>query len=421
MMPYLLKMAWRNLGRHRGRTILSLLAVMLGVFVVVLAKGFVDGMLDTMLAYNINLNSGHVRLIRPEYEIKERLLSLAYPIGEEGKPYSDLLRDLKRLPGVTEAMGRIRFGMLLTAGEDRQELVLGVGAEMPAEEKVVHFRRFLQGREAGRLPRAGEREILLGGGVLKKLDLKVGDKVNALFSTSFGSFKIATFRVAGRMTSGMKYLDEAVAYLPLDVAMGLLDLEDMVTEIVVFGESTGQTAHLQGTIGRYLKEADLKLKLVPWNQYSELIAYMSKAKAIYFTIYLFVVLLASFVVFNTLLMVVSERTREIGMLSALGLAPRAIRQLFLWEGGLIAVLGSAAGVLLGGGINGLLSRTGMDFSKTARELGKEMLFAPRLYPKFTLSVLIFAFVLGVSITMLAAYLPARRAGKLQPTEALRTI
>ena len=79
---YLLKMAWRNLGRHRSRTILSLLAVAVGVFVVITAKGFVEGMVDTMLDYSINLNSGHVRLIRPEYEAKERVLSLAYPIGE---------------------------------------------------------------------------------------------------------------------------------------------------------------------------------------------------------------------------------------------------------------------------------------------------------------------------------------------------
>ncbi|MGE5551302.1 MAG: ABC transporter permease [Bacteroidota bacterium] len=420
-MPYLLKMAWRNLGRHRGRTILSLLAVMLGVFVVVLAKGFVEGMLDTMLSYNVNLNSGHVRLIRPEYEVKERLLSLAYPIGVEGKPYSSLVSDIRKLPGVTAAMGRIRFGMLLTAGENRQELVLGVGAEMPAEEKVVHFSRFLRGREAGRFPRAGEQEILLGEGVLQKLQLKVGDKVNALFSTSFGSFKIATFRVTGRMHSGLKFLDESVAYLPLDVAMGLLDLEDMVTEIVVFGENTSQTARLQSTLDRYLAEEKIELKTVPWNLYNELIAYLGKAKAIYMAIYLFVVLLASFVVFNTLLMVVSERVREIGMLSALGLTPRAIRQLFLWEGGLIAVLGSAAGIVFGGGINGLLSRTGIDFAQMIEEIGEEMLLTPRLYPKFGLGDLVFAFVLGVCITMLAAYLPARRAGKLQPTEALRTI
>jgi putative ABC transport system permease protein len=72
---YLLKMAWRNLGRRRSRTLLSLLSIAVGVFVVITAKGFIEGIYDTMLDYSVNFNSGHVRLIRPEYEAKERVLS----------------------------------------------------------------------------------------------------------------------------------------------------------------------------------------------------------------------------------------------------------------------------------------------------------------------------------------------------------
>ena len=254
---YLLKMAWRNLGRRRSRTILSLLSVAVGVFVVITAKGFIEGIYDTMLDYSINFNSGHVRLIRPEYEAKERVLSLSYPLGEQGKPYSAMIGEIRRLPGVVEAMGRVRFGLLLTRNDGREEVVLGLGADLKQEDRVVRLSRFLRGREAGRLPRAGQREILLGAELMRKLGLKVGDKINGLFSTSFGSVKIATFRVAGRMESGLRYLDEAVAYLPLDTAMDLLEFEDAVTEIVVFTEQTGRTADLQATLGRYV-HADRK-------------------------------------------------------------------------------------------------------------------------------------------------------------------
>ena len=68
-MAYLIKMAWRNLGRHRGRTMLSLIAIIMGVFVVVIAKGVIDGMVDTFITYNINLNSGHLRIIQPQYKL----------------------------------------------------------------------------------------------------------------------------------------------------------------------------------------------------------------------------------------------------------------------------------------------------------------------------------------------------------------
>src|SRR5690554_1225849 len=126
-MSYLVKMAWRNLGRHRGRTILSLIAIMMGVFVVVIAKGVIDGIIDTFITYNINLNSGHVRVIQPEYKLKEQTLSLGYTIGDENTPYDSIVNDIREIPDVKVATGRIRFGLLLIGEDDIQEAVLGIG------------------------------------------------------------------------------------------------------------------------------------------------------------------------------------------------------------------------------------------------------------------------------------------------------
>ncbi len=419
-MNSLLMMAWRNLGRHRGRTLLSFLAVMVGVLIVILFKGIADGMIDSSVNININLNSGHVRIIRPEYEVKEKLRSLAYPVGESGKSYPDLIREMRRLPGVKMAVGRIRFGMMLVAG-DNNETVLGIGAEPDTEEKINHLGRYLTGQGAGRLPAAGKQEILLGADLLRKLHLKVGDKVNALFGTSMASFRVATFTIVGKMASGLKMLDENVAYIPLDQAMGLLELPDMVTEIVVFGKDTDSTKSLSGVLHRYLTAAGENLKVIPWNQYNEMIAVFEKVKSVYNLFYIFMILLASFVVFNTLMMVVAERTREIGVFAALGMIGREIRQLFLYEGLIIAVMGSLAGTMLGGVLNLLLSRTGIDISKSLGAMPPELTMLPKIYPSFNLGILFFSFGLGVVVTMLAVFIPAHRAASLKPTEALRTL
>lgn len=415
-----IRMAWRNLGRHRGRTFLSLAVVTIGVLVVILFKGMIDGMLDTMYSYNINLNSGHVRVIRPEYAVKERLLSLSYPVGETGKSYSGLIKDIRRFPGVKNAMGRIRFGMMLVNG-DYQETAQGIGAEMDLEEQVSHLSRYLKGNGAGRLPQTGRQEILLGTELMRKLHLGVGAKVNAVFNTSFGSFNVATFRVVGKMASGLQLLDDGAAYIPLDQAMKLLEMDDVVTEIVAYGSSTGQTRRLTREIGTYLRTGNEKLQVIPWNQSSDLIITMEKAKAAYNFVYILILLLASFVIFNTMMMVVAERTREIGMLTALGMTPVEIRRLFLYEGSLIAVIGSFAGTVLGGAANWLMSRTGIDFTSAMGIVPKEFTIIPKLYPSYSLAVLVFSFILGVVVTMLAAYLPARHAAQLEPTEALRTI
>jgi putative ABC transport system permease protein len=423
-MSYLVKMAWRNLGRHRGRTMLSLLAIVMGVFVVVIAKGVIDGMVGSWLTYSINLDSGHVRIVQPEYRLKERVLSLSYPVGNDETPADEIIDKIRSLPGVRVAAGRIRFGMMLTA-QETQEAVVGIGVDFAQEERAIRLSQFVRGHsatgdasdDAGRLPEPGTRQILLGRDLMAKLGVEVGDRVNALFSTSFGSLRIATFRVSGKMASGLRMLDESTAYIPLDVAMRLLDMDGSVTEIVVFGKSAGLASKLQAQIGRALRG----LAVVPWNEHNELIGFLSKAEAIYTVIYVFLVILASFVVFNTQLMVVSERTHEIGMLSALGLSPESVRRLFTIEGAILAVTGSAGGALLGGVFNLWFGRVGIDLTGITQAMSSEMLLTPRLYPVADYRVLLYSFVLGMAVTMTAVYIPARAAGALEPTEALRVV
>ena len=433
-MSYLVRMAWRNLGRHRGRTALSLLAIVVGVFVVVIAKGVIDGMVGSWLTYSINLDSGHVRIIRPEYRLKERLLSLSYPVGDDETPADVILDEIRRLPSVQVATGRIRFGMMLTAAgardaQDTQETVVGIGVDFAQEDRAVRLSQFVRGR----FPEPGAREILLGHDLMAKLGVEVGDRVNALFSTSFGSLRIATFHISGKMESGLRMLDESTAYVPLDVAMGLLDMDGAVTEIVAFGRSAGLASKLQAEIGQALAnmanafagvgagDSLRNLVVVPWNEHNELIGFVSQAKAIYTLIYVFLVILASFVVFNTQLMVVSERTREIGMLSALGLSPESIRRLFTIEGAILAVAGSAGGALLGALFNLWFGRVGIDLAGITQAMSSEILITPRLYPTTDFAVLVYSFVLGVAVTMTAVYIPARAAGALKPTEALRVV
>ncbi len=415
-----IKMAWRNIGRHRGRTYLSLLAIIAAVWVILLTKGLADGTIDSILDNSVNLSSGHVRLIQPEYQLKERLLSLAYSIGEGEQPYGEMITEIRNLNGVQEAMGRIKFGMLLVAGE-KQYQVLGNAVDFPAELRATRLDRFLDKSGAGRFPQEGKKEIVIGQKLLNKLGLNLGDKVNAVFTTSFGSFKIATFKIVGLFSSNLKFLDESVAYLPLDVLMPLLELDDAVTEIVVFGSSIDKAAELEKTLNNYLKTENLSLKVTPWDQFSEMITMIVKARAIYTLIYIFIAILAAFVVFNTLMMVVAERTREIGMLAALGFTPRGIKLLFLTEGMLVAAIGSLIGALLGGFSNLLLSRVGLDFSEAMQGMDAEIMMSPKIFFSFSVTDILIGFIIGFVVTLVAAYIPSRKASKLLPTEALRTM
>lgn len=419
-MPYVVRMAWRNLSRNRARTLLSVGAVAAGVAVVILLKGFVDGSVDTVLGNTIRLTSGHVRIIRPEYRQKERLLSLAYPVeGFHGEGFEAVVEAARGLPGVTEAFGRIRFGALFSKGE-RTRGIMVIGTDLVAEDRVAHLSRFV---DEGRLPKPGEKEVLLGKGLMDSLGLQVGGRVTFLFHDAFGALRAATFTVSGRMRSGLRLLDEGSAYLPLDRAQALLSMPGAVTEVVVFGATQGSAQSIASEVRAVLREkgATEAYLAIPWQQHNAMVRYLTTVQVVFSIVYGLVIMLACFVVFNTFWMIVNERRRELGMLGALGFTPSDMLRLVLAEAGLIGLVGSAVGAAVGSGVNEWLAHAGLDVSPYVRAAGKDLLYFPVLYPVQSWETTAVAFGLGWAITVLATLSPAWTATRTRPTEALRSV
>lgn len=419
-MTYLVRMAFRNLSRNRVRSAVSVLAIAVAVAVVIFAKGFVDGLIDSFVDNSIRLTSGHVRVVDRAYPKKERLLSLAYPVdGLRGEGAAGFARRLAALPGVEAATPRVKFGALVSRG-DKLEGVLGMGLDLKTEERVARLSQYLH---RGRFPRAGQPELLAGQKLLDKLGLSVGSKVTLVANTSHGSLNGRTFTVTGSLASGLAQLDEASVFLPLDTAQRFVDLEGAATELIVMAEDSNRVPALAGEISEYVKArgGEGRYEIIPWYRANALVGYIVTAKYIYNLIYVLIVLFASFVVINTMLMIVSERTREIGMMGALGFAGFQIVALLVLEGAALGLVGSAAGTVLGSAVTKALSVTGLDFSQAMRGMGKELLFPTRIYPAFDLRIVVFAFALGIVVPALGTLIPARRAQKLDPSTALRAV
>jgi putative ABC transport system permease protein len=146
---------------------------------------------------------------------------------------------------------------------------------------------------------------------------------------------------------------------------------------------------------------------------------MDLSAAIFNFIYVFLVLLSCIVVINTMIMIVKDRTKEIGMMAAIGLKANEIMQLFILEGAVMGVTGSLCGAVSGHLLNNYLSRIGFDYGEALSGMSADVIFDTMLYPVSSLENTIFAFVLGTVVVAIACIIPARRAAGLEPTQAMR--
>ena len=420
-MKFLWNLAKKNLSRSKIRTSVSIIAIAFAIFAVVFARGLISGVLESFFENHIHYKAGHIRVINEEYRLKERLMSLNYTVdGFNGKGYSEMSEKIRSVEGVEQVVPRLKFGAMVSL-EDELVGMMGWGID-PLEE--IKFMGIDKNITEGRMVQEGNKEVVMGAGLLKKIGREVGEKVTILYSTPFGSFKGSTFQIVGKYQSDIQGMNDKLFFLPLGQAQRILEMPGEVTELLLITSDYDKAASILPGLNELFSQEDEsgKYLLQLWNKDYELIELFNIAIKMYNFIYIFIIILACFVLVNTLIMIVNERTREIGMMSALGLKSREILYLFTIEGAIIGILGSALGAVIGGIITRVFSVVGIDYSAAFEGVDTtEYLMSPIYYTVFSLENLVFCFTLGVVIVTIACIIPARKAAKLEPTEALRQI
>lgn len=420
-MKFLCNIAAKNLFRNKLRTIVSILAISISVAVVVFTRGLITGFIDNSFSLYFKYETGHIKIVNQDYRQKEKLLSLAYPVdGFKGKGLSAMLKELDQLEGIEKVIPRIKFGAMASI-DDEMVTMLGWGVDPVREEEFLNLKnKVIEGRYFEK----GEREILVGKGLLTKLKRKVGEKVTFVYNNSFNSFKGTTFKIVGVIETEMPTMGDKMFYLPLNVTQDILMMSDQATGILLITPNANKAEEYYPAVKELFetKGALDKYSVLLWDQSNPMLQFMDIAVRIYDFIYVFLVLLASIVVINTMVMIVKERTQEIGMMTALGLKSSDILKLFIIEGTIMGIIGSLTGAIMGGIITRYVSIHGLDYGKEAFEaMGDSFLMNPVIYPSFSLDHMIFAFFLGVIITSITCIYPARRAARLEPSQALREI
>jgi putative ABC transport system permease protein len=170
----------------------------------------------------------------------------------------------------------------------------------------------------------------------------------------------------------------------------------------------------------YLEDnSTMRYAVIPWQNQEGIFSLIKTGQKIYSYIYIGFLILASTVIINTTMMVIFERTKEIGTIGALGMTGGQIILLFTMEAAIVSAIGSFLGTIVGGGIDLLLSIVGININ--ALSGGMDLMTTDIIYPRFDLLLLLGSFLFGLIVASAIAYIPARRAAKIEPVEALRSI
>lgn len=404
----LFSLAFRNLWRNRRRTLLTLSAMVVSSALLILSLGVFSGMIDDLLATTTRLYHGHMVLAAPAYQ-DGRDLHAHLPAAVAGRPEFDAV------PGILGRTPRLRAFGLLSRGSSSQPVEL-LGIDPLAEPTVTNLDRQLS---AGRYLQPGDRRtVVLGATLARKLGVGVGGEVVVVTQAADGSIGNDLLTVVGIFASGDSRLDGRLVLAPLPWLQELLALPGQTHE-VVFAVAEPMAAAAAAARLNALLPADLRVRdwgeLLP--EMRDVIATYDVSRMIMVTILYFATGLG---ILNTCFMSVMERTREFGTLLAAGMRPWAIRRLVLLESLLLGLFGSAAGVAGGALLTWYMESHGIDLSATITPItyaGGTIL--PRLRAVFAAANFTVPALLLVAVALVAGFLPANRAARLDPVAALR--
>lgn len=406
----LTSLAWRNVWRNWRRTAIALIAIVLGLILLLMFDGLIRGSDQAIFGNAVRIYGGNLQVHAPGFRERAARLPLL-PLADP----ATVIQTVQTQPTVRAVAPRISTtGIVSKRGT-------AVGVAITAIDPAIEAPLSLQAESItqGRFLLAEDRDaVVIGQGLAERLQVAVGDSVSVLGKRRDEALRQHTMTVVGIYNLGMPDIEKAMVFIPLADAQVLYNLRDMATEAVVFLHSVGGEDALLADLQRDLPgyEVDTWQTLRP-----EIRQTLETKLAFTSFIGLVVLLIAGIGILNLMLMAAFERTREMGVLAALGMKGRQIMGLFLLEGALIGVVGAAIGCTLGWLLVGVLSRVGIGFP-TVSGMGEAIsLIGDRLYPSVTPIDVISRGLLTVAITALAALYPAWHASRAEPAVALHHV
>jgi ABC-type lipoprotein release transport system permease subunit len=409
-----IKLAWRNLWRNWRRTLIATIAIILSMILLVFFHAFMDGTDQAVYGNMVRLYGGNVMIHAPGYrEISTRLPMLPVADAEA------VLAAVRSQPNVLAASRRINTGGLVS-NRDASHAV-NITAIEPEIEAPISLAA--ENMVAGRFLTADDGDsIVIGQALAGHLNVSVGDRVSLLGRRKDDSMRQRSMTVVGIFNLGLGEAEKSLLYMNLPAAQTLYNLRGLETEVAVILEDIGQENALIDSIAPDFPnhEVDSIYTLRP--EFAEALA-MDRIFGFLFGGIL--LLMGAIGILNLMLIAVFERTREMGVLAAMGMKGRQVMALFVMEGAFIGLIGAIIGCFISWLLVLWVGQKGFDFSSYYTDLDSAgeiyALMGTVLYPAISASTIIIYGFAAVLIAALAALIPAWQAARREPAESLHFV
>ena len=407
-------MAWRNLWRRKRRTLITAISIGFGVMLAVTFTGSGDYWYTNMINAGATMGLGHITIEPHGYNQTPSLDKRLLNAGEVRK-------HVLTMPGVSNAIVRITGqAMFASASKTIGGMFLAVDPSQESPDQNLLLRSMIQGQL---FPGTDGRGIVVGSKMAKKLNLRIGKKLVYTTTDVSGEIVSEIARVTGIFETGVGEVDGALVLLPINSVRVILHYDDEDATLVAVTVNDQRYAEsirdkIAAAVGNPLRE------VLTWKQtQTELAGIITMDKSGNYITQVLIGLLIAAGILNTLLMSVLERTREFGVMMAVGMSPATLFKLVLVESFWLALIGLAVGIIITAPWYAYLHYVGLDFSGaigndySAGGVLVDPIFRIRLYKESIIAILVGVF----SLTLLSGIYPAWRAGRTPPVESLKAI
>ncbi|MFH1387202.1 MAG: FtsX-like permease family protein [bacterium] len=407
----IIRLAWRNIFRNFRRTFLTFLSIALGLAMLIIIDSMLTGIDQESFNKIINYETGHIKIFDRGYRADEENFPLDKAIADP----APLIGKVGLAPEVAGVTSRINFRIMLSDGVDQYPAV-GIAVN-PADDQAVFLLK--QAVAKGEFLTGTEEAMLIGEGLAEDFKVDVGDYMTILTRTKYDTYQAIDLRIKGILKTEDPKIDYAAVVIPLGLGQDSLDMGKSVTEIDIKLKDPAMIKEFRDKLAKELPG----LEVATWQELAADVVAIAQAKRGGTSFVLFSVFIIALIgISNTILLAAFERTREIGMMAAMGMRRGQIIRLFVLEGAMIGFLGSIMGCLLGILINIPFVKYGINWGFIMRDVGDIGYRVTGVsHGIWNINMIVTAFVAGIVISALTSIYPARVASRLEPTEALKRV